>query len=636
MAVLWNFFYDKLTGGEKKISESAALIARVFDDDCDGQTFFNSVVAHFDNFDGSNLDYKNETFSNDIDFIAQSTLTSLTPSKNSLRIGNRSDSYFYTYRRIEEYMTMAMQSASTQWGKRLETNLKDIRQALLEQMTFTFTTTKGLEPNICIYDRDLLRHMDIRQHLALITEVDKVEKLNTFFTLSKLSFQSSISLDDENLLRWIDILSKVQFTKLYLTDLVSSYIGYKQAFEKFRLDMPAFIYLIGKMHPQKDNKASPFPFFISCLESLELEKNAFFDQFQPIFAVDVKVERYIFQHIAGLFGYLIQREQLFHKYFTLYARNTTDTNLWDMFLCLIVKIDLKGIDPKQFSSIIAERISTTSVDIFLRYMGSALKCSAEIKDESRPNFMKLLEIIFDAFIEKKLRDDQYSYRLSEMQLEALLKMGRQVSSTPLLEQPSYLLIIQHILFKMNIHGSNLIDKLNRLFQNLNEFDENLCESNDPAQIVRDEWLKDYVLPIPQVWQQLTASAYRKLCDNHRNNRWTIYIWSRIVYLGLVKANYDNPNEILLKMNEWMNDIKHNVYKADDALTIIFVINLFETIIFKYTKSVLSLPNIKSIIEFIVHAQQEQLYPINTNKVDDFIQNGKQTIQEILLLKGEPN
>ena len=636
MAFVFKYVCDKFAGKEKKISESAAFIGKIFDDDNDEQAFFDSVLACFMNFDEFNRAYENETFLNDIDFVSESTLTNLKLHKNSSKIGNRIDSYFYIYRRIAEYVTIAKQSPYSSWKKHADSNLQELRETLLERMTRTFIDTKGLEPKLCINDKDSLGRMNIREHLMSITEIDKMETLRTFFVLCKLSFQSSKLLDNQDHIRWIDILSKVQIRKLHLTEFMSMYMSCAQAFEQFPLDISAFIHLIGKMHLPKTNKDSPFQVYMSSLKSLNLEYTIFFDHFQPIFSIGVKDARYEFKHMYSFLVYLVQREHLFHKYFTIYAENTNNNDLWDMFLSLSVIIDLNGINQKQFSSNVAKRLSTAAVDVFLRYIQLALQRSMKVKDSSRLHFMKLLETIFDAFIEKQLRDDQYSYKILESELKDLLKICLRVSSIPILEQPSCLLIIQHLLFKRHTHGSNITERLNRLFQNLNEFDKNLCESNDPVPIIKDEWLKDYVLSIPQAWQQLTKTTYEKLCDNHQNNRWTIYIWSRIVNLALGKANYDNPSEILINMNKWMNDIKHNVYKADDALTIIFVISVFETIIVKYTKSVLLLPNIESIIEFIFHARQVELYSINKNHVDDFIHKGEQAIQDILVLKGKSN
>jgi hypothetical protein len=105
-------------------------------------------------------------------------------------------------------------------------------------------------------------------------------------------------------------------------------------------------------------------------------------------------------------------------------------------------------------------------------------------------------------------------------------------------------------------------------------------------------------------------------------------------LSLLQAKYDNPYEMLLKLNEWLKSVRHDKYDVKDILTIIFVINLFDIVIVKYMKSLLSLPNIGSIVHILLCAAKENIPQINMKHVNDFIQNGQQSIQDILLLKGK--
>jgi hypothetical protein len=90
------------------------------------------------------------------------------------------------------------------------------------------------------------------------------------------------------------------------------------------------------------------------------------------------------------------------------------------------------------------------------------------------------------------------------------------------------------------------------------------------------------------------------------------------------------------LNEWMNDVKHDIYDKNDILTIIFVKNIFEIVITKHIKSISSLPNIGSILRYILRARDDQTPLIDIKKVDDFIQNVVHSIQDILKLKGEFN
>jgi len=276
-----------------------------------------------------------------------------------------------------------------------------------------------------------------------------------------------------------------------------------------------------------------------------------------------------------------------------------------------------------------------SIEAFLRYTKLANQCMTKIKTDYHPRFVRIFEKIFDTFINKQLNDVQYCHQFSDSALKEFLKIGLEMSSTHNIQQPSCLLIIQRLLFQNDIRLSKIADKIKDLFKKLNDFDQDLCENNDPMIIIQDKWLQDYLLAIPEDFlHNFNQNVYQYLCDNHRNNRWTIYIWKRLVHLSILKSKPENMNEMLLKLNHWMTVIKHNIYDINDTLTIILVINLFELIIVKYTKNVLSLPNIESIISFILHSRQDQLHQLDTKQVDEFIQNGLKSIQHILLLQGK--
>jgi hypothetical protein len=136
-----------------------------------------------------------------------------------------------------------------------------------------------------------------------------------------------------------------------------------------------------------------------------------------------------------------------------------------------------------------------------------------------------------------------------------------------------------------------------------------------------------------MWIQIDQDIYKYLCNNHQNNPWTIYVWSRVIQLSLLKTVKENLNMTLFKLNEWMKIVKHDVYQPNDVLTIIFVKNLFELIIVKYTNMILVLPNIETIIKFVIAIKEQQPNNINTTQVEDFIRHGLQELEHILRLKG---
>ncbi|CAF3278501.1 unnamed protein product [Rotaria sp. Silwood2] len=194
--------------------------------------------------------------------------------------------------------------------------------------------------------------------------------------------------------------------------------------------------------------------------------------------------------------------------------------------------------------------------------------------------MKIFQNVLEAFITNRLYEEQHSYQFTELDLNEFLKAGLELSSTRSLQEPSCSLIIRRLLFNIDSCSLNRADHIKNLFQNLNNFDQQLCERQDPALIIQYEWLQGYVLSIPQDWLKLDRSGYQYLCDIHENNRWTLYIWSRIVHMSLLKSTHENPNQILATLNQWWKDVKHDIYNVNDALASILVIKIFEIIIVK--------------------------------------------------------
>jgi hypothetical protein len=610
-------------GRGTKVSEAANHFGKIFKEHNVSVEFYNSIVVAFVNFDEFNGN-NNKVVSNDVEYITQRMIDDVA-SKNVTQSVQRIDSYFYIYHRIKAYVSRLKENYSP---------LQNLQQKLFELLTTIFVETNGKQPNICLNDRDQLREINIPQHLLHITVIKDKQTLNIVFVLSKLSMQSSLITDDnQNQLKWMNIFSKTKEIKLSLEDFIAQYIIYKDAFKQFPIDIPAFILLIQRMHPPKGLKNSPFTTFIHLCQNLSLNVITFLEQFKPIFDSGVKVQRYHIQHIRKLLILLSPYNQLFCDYLLIYSSNVSSDELWDMYLNLSKISDLNATIRKHLITILSERISILPLDTFRRYTQLARDWSKEIKDENRPYFVDIFEQVHNAFVTKQLQDTLYSNRLTEKNLKELLNIEPLPSSIKNVRKPSYLLVIQQLLFKTDPHIANSAEKLKRLFQNLSNLPENMWKNNDPIGIIEDEWLKNFTMLIPDIWFKLDQNVYKYLCNNHQNNRWTIYIWSRIVHLSLLKSMKDNTNMILLKSNEWMKNVQHDVYNPNDVLTIIFVINLFELVIVNHTRSILSLPNIESIIKFIISIKDKQPDKINTRQVDDFIRNGCQELEQVLQLKG---
>lgn len=89
----------------------------------------------------------------------------------------------------------------------------------------------------------------------------------------------------------------------------------------------------------------------------------------------------------------------------------------------------------------------------------------------------------------------------------------------------------------------------------------------------------------------------------------------------------------MSIDKWLQ----NVYlDANNILTIIVVTNVFHTIIVKYKKNVFLLPNIERSSIAFSHIHQQNLFTGDKKHVDEVIENGKQFIEDIFLLKGNFN
>lgn len=617
----------KFVRGERSTSKSANFIEQILDADSEDQAFFDVVHAHFESYDESNRAQRNECFSADIDFIIDCVKTSLTSPEHLELFPRRIDAYFYIYRRITEYVELE---------KKHTHQLKEFQRHLHEQSAVAFKSTEGLQPNFCIENIDLLKKINIRQHLAFITEINDIDTLDIFFTLCKLSFQSSLLVDDHDRLQWIDIFSKIHHYRISFTDIISRYISYKQAFEHCPLDISAIIHLIRRLHPPKNNQTSPFDLFMNMLQNLNLDSSTFFHQFKSIFAEGLGKQLYTFAHIASLLQMLSTRnEQLFNIYLTSYSPTGSIDVIWSMFWYISKTGNINDIMQKGFSEILAQRMQTVSVETFKRYFQSTKACLKQIKDENRPRSLNIFETVFHAFLYRQLGDDQYSRRLTEEHLKQFFNVAVELSLAHNLQQPPYSLVIRHLLFKLSNNAVKKSTKITDVLERLNRLDQYLYDTHDPSNIIHDEWLSDCIF-VPQEWLRVTKYDYQTLCDTYHSNRWSNYIWSKIVHLSFHKWEITKPNEILTQLNEWMNNFGHSVYDANDILTNIFVKNIFEIIIAKYIKSVLSLQSFDSILPYILKIRQETPHLIDAKLVDDFVENIKLSIKNVLLLNGKTN
>jgi hypothetical protein len=613
---------------EKPLSQAAALIVHMYDQDTTGQDFFDSVFANFESFDEVNGSQNNAAFENEVSIICQFTIASFTSPNNSSKVQDRIDSYFYIYRRIEEYENTVRQGFFrwSHYGK-----IKELKQIFHEHLGFIFASAKGTKPNLYINDTILLKKMNILEHLAHITTIDNIQTLRTFFALCKLLFQSSMNFgDDWHHPRWMDVVRKLRSSEVSLQQIIAEYVDCKKAFDEFPLDIPSFIHFITIKHPATNTQNSPFSVFNNLLRSLDLSYEMFYEQFRPNFDSNIKRKIYNSSHINILLQFLSSRHTLFRPYLSIYAFHANDDEIWNTFLYLWQKTDLNETVQKHLIECLTDRFPTRYVDSFCQYICSAVQHLAQIKLEYHSNYVKTLQAIIHIFIDKQCNEKHYSLMLTEQYLKQLFQLICSLPSAPDLQQPPGSLIIERLLFKNDRHVSVRTERLKVLFQRLNDFDENLYRTLAPNLIIRDDWLNDYVLLIPQEESFLSTKVYQDLCNNHQSNPWTIYVWSRITYRSLLNVAPDNTNNVLLNLNQWLVSVKQNV---NNTLTIVFLVNLFDTIIIKFKKCILQLPNIEYTLDCIFHAREENNIRSNATQVNEFIDNGIECIEDILLLKG---
>ncbi|CAF2154939.1 unnamed protein product [Rotaria magnacalcarata] len=616
---------SKWLKSEIEISEAANYVGSVFHDDSDEQSFFDVVFSRFENYDQSNQAHGNRTFSEDIDFIIQCAIDSLTSSEHLSRHSKQIHVFFYIYRRTAEY---------NEYKRRCNAQVKEFQEKLLERLGHVFESTKGCDPNLSTTNKDRIERIDIRQHLATVTEIKDIGKLNIFFALCKLSFQSSLVINSNIRLQWIDIVWNIRQWNISLIDFIARYLECKSAFEHCPLDITALIYLTRTVKLSKSVDMPPFDILHNFLNELKLDFKEFYNQFLIIFDEGIKKMFYKQSYVCQLLRILSTEEDLFTKYLSACASSMSPDQLWGIFLNLSMNGDINEIMQKHLSSILTQRMQNITIETFKRCNGRSNEFLKQIKDENYQIFVGILDKVLHGFLNKQLNDQQYSYYFTDYILKEFLNIALRLSPTHSLQHPSCLLIIRHLLFKMDNYGVVISEKIKRLFARLSNLDKGVFQTDDPTSIIKDEWLIDYIFHIPQDWFMLSRYDYDYLTAAYQNNSWSLYIWSRLIQLSLSKVGVDKWNETVAQLNQWMINVNHDIYIANDTLTIIFVNIIFEMVISKNSKSILFAPNIGSMLKYILDARQNNDNLIDINQVDDFSQKINESIKETLSLNSK--
>ncbi|CAF1142456.1 unnamed protein product, partial [Adineta ricciae] len=617
------------SGGKIAISNEALQIGALFQLNDVEREFFNSLVAHLMIFDEYHSE-KQKSYSKDIEYILRCATNDLASSKHQNRSLQRFDAYLYIYRRIERYM-------NSNENKNYPQLLHEFKNSLLRELVCLFKETRGEEPNLIIDDREPLSTMNIPQHLSCFTSLNDIDTLRQFLLLCKLSMQATRCLiANDYRPQWIDILSKIKEIKIHLENFIHMYLIYEKAFEQFPIDEPTLIYLIQRFQVVNRQNESLFMVYIKYCSHLKLDTRSFLTKFQSMFLQIIEHNQVEMTNIIWFLCFIdTVDQQLFETYFTSYSYTLEVDGLWKLFFKLtslnIIRHSLMGAVLTRLN----EKILALSVLTFCDHLRTAQSYRTTIKKESLSSFDAICELLLDNFINKQIHNPNYSYQFTQQGLTNLLQFSIIFSSPGKLHNTS-LILLRRLLFNFDDQQRLHAQKLRALFDNLNHLDVNQLQQYNFEEIIKDDWLRDVVNSNLQIWLKLDRNSYQYLCDNHRNNPWIIHIWSRILNISFSKMINIDSNQILAKIDDWLKTVQHNVPVADDILTNMLVYQLCDIFLFRTTRSILSLPRISVIIDFIIAIAEREdssdKYDITALNV--FVTSAQNVLTEILHLKSK--
>ncbi len=622
--------------GREKLTEAAQHIGNIFDTEVSvGQAFFDALLARFTNFDEYNAHHENKAFYEDVDFITQCFNESFKSEEELKRFGERIDAYLYVYARIKEYFQIIEEK---HYGiSALRHNVKQLREAIISNASKIFIHTNGLQPNLCTTDRDLLKRMNIDSYRLEITTIDE-NTIIQFFCFCKLSLAASLLFDPGKPLQWKAIISDIKYFKISLEDLVKKYLDFKAGFEDFPLDVPGFTEFISRVPLFKATDKSPLNILLELGRSLKLKLDEFLNDFLPIFQNQCRNKLYKMNYVGEFLGVLAPYERYFSAYLSAYTACVDTDTLWRLFLYLCQISELNEPIKKHLLLKVTDRVSNINLTTFFDYTNLADKSMNTMEEEKRVLFREVYRAIFNTFIIHQLTDEHYRYKYFESYFEKLLNILTRYSSSieDAAKEPSFSLIIQNMLFSNENNHESSKQKLKNLVDKLNRFNKEILDSIDPKDVIRNEWIQDFLLfNDPQDFEnKLDVGFYRDLCKQSEKNPWIIYTWDRILNLSFMKPAFQNTKEVLVKLNRWMEIVKHDRYNKDDIFTIIFISQLFNQVVSRYTKSVLSLPKIENIMNFILSLRDQNNGDHAHEEMSRFIAQAERSISNVLKLQGK--
>lgn len=618
----------------KELTAAAKRIGQVFDDKKGvGQSFFDHILTRFKTFDDENGKHQNNAFYDDVDFITQRFTESFKSEKECKWFSERIDAYLYVYSRIQEYLEIIERKHYL--TSDLKDSVKKLQEAIVVNASKAFEDTKGLQPNLCTTDKNLLKRMKIDTYRLEISIVNRTN-LSSFLCFCKLSLQASLLIDPDKRLQWKTIINDIEHFEIPFQTLIMKYVDFTLGFKDFPLDVPGFVQLISRPPPVTKSDESPLSVLCNHIKILDLKFDEFLDHFLPIFSWESKNKPYKMIHAGDFLSILGRRERYFAEYLSAYATSVDTDTLWKLFLYLCQISELNEIIQKHLLLKVNDRISNVTPTKFFNYTELADKSMEQLKEEKRFQFRKVCMTIFNAFILQQLTDERYRYYKQDFEKLLKILIRYAPSMNDAIKEPSFSLIIQNMLFWGDKNYGTSKEKLKNLVRRMNELDKQILDSVDPKDVIHDDWIQaSLLLNNPQDFvDTLDYNFYRDLCEKSSKNQWIIYTWERILNLSFMKPAFNNTKEVLMKLNQWMETVEHDRYNENDVFTITLINQLFKHVISRYSKSILSLPKIENIMDFILSLQKENDGTPFREEMTRFIQQVQRSISNVLKLQGK--
>ncbi|CAF1176839.1 unnamed protein product [Adineta ricciae] len=606
-------------------SDHAKAIQDLFQSPSTRQEFTDLVYEWFSKYDLYNQQYQNNRLYKDTKFIIQYVKETLVTPKDPNLLPLRIDAYFYILCRIVEY-TMSENG--------LMDPMEDFRRVLLMKLGQEFKSSKGKSPELYTTQREILRRINIKKHLSSFTDIKDASMLIQLLAMCKLIFQST-TIVHETCLCWLDLLHDVKQWKVSLADFVKQYATYKETFKPlFPLDAPAFIYLMRVTYSSKEDQPISFETIRNMLSLIELKYEAFFSEYRVLFAENIKQNFYEYPYIASLLQSLCSPNVIHYLEFYLedYVLNTSFSRLWNWLLYYTEHHELKSKMESSLISIMRNhtmRISLAELNHCCQMTNSSIE---KLKNINLIRLSRVLQEVIYVTLNMELYRQVYQHQILEQDAKQILMVLLKMNWTFEYTKPTYLFIVLHLLFIPKDSSRNKFEKLTYLFHRFNEFNEPICKKLKPEKGVQVQWLNDYFSFVPNDWLLLNQDNYEELCSAHQNNQWSLYIWSKIVYSSAINVDFTKDSELLIAMNERLVEVQR--CQTNDIFTRIFVKSLFECVMKKHSKSLLWLPNIQPMIEYVLNARDTDLPGIDKSTVNNFVEIVQTSIRTALTLESE--